>query len=948
MKKFFRIFLITLGLILLLLISLPMLFKSKIEDAVKAKINQDIYARVDWTRFSLSLFRGFPDLSVNLHQVSVVGLPPFEGDTLAGLERFEIRVNPFSALKEEVQVKSILVDRPLVNGIVLEDGSANWDITQKPGDEESGDQSQDISDEGQASSFSVALHSFKIVKGRVLYDDQSLGTSASLKELNLDLRGDFAMDQTQLDLRVLIGEVNATYGGVRYLKDAVFGLELIAEADMLEDRYTLRNNEIRLNGLVLGAEGVISLLDEEATDFDLRFFSKETDFRTLLSMVPAIYLKDFEDIETRGKLQLEGSIFGQMKDTLLPDVALKLQVRDGYFAYPDLPKDVSDIQINVLVDYKGKDMDATTVDVQQFHLLLGGNPFDLTLQMDHPISDMHVAGEARGVIDFASLKDVVPLEGIQFEGRLETDLSWDTRMSFIEEEQYERVDLDGSLLMEHVHLKTADLPVPLELSKMQMEFNPRFVDLVALDLNLGSSDLHMDGDLRNFIPYLFDGQTVSGSLNLSSSLLDANELMPDNDSVIAIEKESQADSLISVPPDSLAQPALLKIPANVNFALTLQMEKVLYEDIEVTNIHGKMNVSEGIAYMDELSMHVIGGEARGSGQVDTRGEYTAVDVDVKLKEVDIRSAYSQFVSVERLAPMAKYCRGTANMDIQFHSLLDATFVPLYESIDATGSLFTKVMQIHDLNKFMKLSEMLKNDKFTEIAPDEVEASFKVREGRVIFSPFDMAFESSKMTMSGSHGLDMTLDYLLDMNIAKSDLGKGANDLMNGMALLAAGAGIKIPQSDYVKVKARITGTFNEPRVATDLSANLKSSGETVVETVMETVEERVRVEVEKVEEQVREEAGDQAEKIISGAEAEAERLLEEARKAGEALVQEAEKQGENLIKEAGDNAFKKIAAKRAAQELERQAEKQSEKLLKEAEEQADELIKKARTEAENI
>jgi hypothetical protein len=282
--------------------------------------------------------------------------------------------------------------------------------------------------------------------------------------------------------------------------------------------------------------------------------------------------------------------------------------------------------------------------------------------------------------------------------------------------------------------------------------------------------------------------------------------------------------------------------------------------------------------------------------------------------------------------------------VQFQSLLDASFTPLYESIDATGKLFTSGLEIHDLNSFVKLSQMLQNDKFTDIVPDEVEASFTVRDGRISFTPFDMAFESSKITMSGSHGIDLTLDYLLDMDIAKRDLGKGANDLMNGMALLAAGAGIKIPQSDYVKVKANIRGTFNEPRVTTDLSGNLKSASETAVEAV----EENLRLEVEKVEEQVREEAGVQAEQLISEAEAEAERLLEEARKAGEALVNEADKQGARLVEEAGDHALKQMAAKRAAQELKRQAEKQAESLIEEAQAQADELIKQARDEAEKL
>ena len=83
-------------------------------------------------------------------------------------------------------------------------------------------------------------------------------------------------------------------------------------------------------------------------------------------------------------------------------------------------------------------------DLEQFHLLLGGNPFDLKLQVDHPVSDMHVAGEALGMIDFASLQEVMPLEDVTLGGRLEADLRWDTRMSYIEQEQFEQVDLDGN------------------------------------------------------------------------------------------------------------------------------------------------------------------------------------------------------------------------------------------------------------------------------------------------------------------------------------------------------------------------------------------------------------------------------------------------------------------------------------------------------------------------
>jgi len=942
MKKVLKILAISLGVILLLLILAPMLFKGKIEAVVKEKVNEQIHATVDWTKLSLSFFRGFPDLSINLHQVSVVGVEPFAGDTLAGLQRFELRVNPFSAIRKNLVVKSILVDHPLINGIVLEDGRANWDIT----DEGAGIEEElaEETPESTESTMSVSLKRFAINGGRIYYVDESSDIDASLEGFNLELRGDLSMEQSELHISAGVEQLNAKVGGIRYLRDAVFSLDMLAAVNMMENRYTLKENLISLNGLALGAEGEVLLLDEGAMDLDLKFFSRETAFKTLLSLVPAVYLQDFESLETSGSLKLDGTLNGIMKDSIMPDATLNVYVEDGYFSYPDLPKDVSDVQIALKVDYRGADMDATRVDLEQFHLLLGGNPFDMLMQVDHPVSDMHVAGSARGVIDFASLQDVVPMEDMSLQGRLETDLRWNALMSTIEQELYEEVDLEGSLEIEGVVVEAQDIPVPLILEKVKMLFTPSQVELSTFDMMLGSSDIHMEGELENFIPYVFDGQTLSGRLSLSSTFLDANELLPEDEDGSKADEGVVNDTIVPVQADSLAQPMEVKIPENIDFAISVDVQRIEYLNIVIENMEGSMQMTGGVAGMEHLEMDVIEGSVISTGWIDTRGEFAEADFFLEMTGVDISSAYETFMAVEKLVPMAKYVRGKADIEMEYHSYLDNTLTPLFESIDAKGDAYTKGLQFYRLEEFVPLGEVLKNEKFSNMAPDEVDVGFTVRDGRIIFNPFDMDVYDSRITVAGSHGLDLSMDYKLDMNIAKSDLGSGANDLIQGMTLLAAGAGLKIPQSDYIKVMANLGGTFNRPKMTTDLSGNLKSAGE----TVQAAVEEKITEEVEKVEEEVREEASEKAEEIIADAEKEAARLVEEARKAGETLVKEAEAQGEKLVEDAGSNPLKQVAARTAASELKRQAEKQSENLVNEAEKRGEELIQKAREEADKI
>ncbi len=961
---------ITVGVILLLLILIPILFRSRIEAAVKKQINANATATVDWTRFSVSLFRGFPDLSVNLHQVSVVGMGEFEGDTLAGLKRFELRVNPFSAIRKEIQVKSVLLDQPVVNGIVLEDGTANWEITKKTvtdqveelpegveaeksvREEEAVPEKEAGAEEEPGGALGVSLKRFAIRDGRIYYNDAVMDAEASLEGFSLELKGDFSMEETELELDVDVHRLNAKYGGIRYMRDGSFGLELTAAANLVENTYSMLDNKIRLNGLVLGIEGEVDMMDDGGMGMDLRFFTRETSFQTLLSMVPAIYLTDFESVRASGTLGLEGTINGVMKDSLLPDASITLEVKDGFFAYPDLPKDVSDVQIRLVATYDGTEMDRSVVDLERFHLLLGGNPFDVRLHVDHPVSDMHVAGAVKGLIDLASLGDVIPMEDINITGRLTADMDLDTRMSCIEQERYEEVGLEGRLVIEGVRVDAQDIPVPLDLQKMEMNFNPRFVDLAGLDLKLGASDLHMKGELSNFIPYIFTDATVSGVLDVSSALLDIDELVPageaeDTGRGGAAGKDTAVTEeivLAEVPPDSLAEPVRLKIPENIDFTLGLDLKKVVYDKILVDNIRGGMVVRGGVANLDGLRMDVIGGSVTAGGKVDTRGDYAEADMTLDMLGVDIPSSYATFVTVERLAPMAKYCRGDANVKLEYNSLLDASFSPLYGTIQANGRVFTRNLQIYNLKSFVRLSELLKNEKFRDMAPDDMDIKFRVRDGRVIVDPFDLDFDDSRITVSGSHGIDLTMDYLLDMNIAKSDLGEGANAVMSGVAALASGAGFDLPQSDYVKVKARITGTFSDPKITTDLSGNLQSAKE----SVKAAIEERVTEEVKKVEEEVREEVSEKAEEIMKQAGEEAGRIMDEARKQGEDLVKEAEKQGAKLVKEAGSNPIKKLAAQKASDEMVYQAKKQSENLIREAQAKADETLAKARAEAARI
>src|SRR4030042_4693933 len=226
MKKAAGIILKVLGglilLILLLIFTVPVIFKDKIRTKVEQVINESVNAQVKFENYSLGFFKNFPNLSFSLKGVSVVGIEKFEGDSFAGFKSFDLVFDLSSLLKKTgYEVKSIILDQAVINAIVLEDGSANWDIAKDTTTVETIAEPVETEEEAEPSSLKVLLKKFAIQNSSVSYVDQMSKMSAYLKNLNFNLSGDMTASETDMDMTLNIAQVDFLMDGIKYLNKAV-------------------------------------------------------------------------------------------------------------------------------------------------------------------------------------------------------------------------------------------------------------------------------------------------------------------------------------------------------------------------------------------------------------------------------------------------------------------------------------------------------------------------------------------------------------------------------------------------------------------------------------------------------------------------------------------------------------------------------------------------------
>lgn len=874
-KKVLKIVGIVVGVILLLMILLPILFKGKIKDAVVYLANENLNAKVEIDDFGLNLFSNFPDATLSLGGVSVVGLEDFQNDTLFQAKSASVTIDLSSLFGDNYRISKIDLDNVSVYAKVLEDGRANYIEIVKS------DSTETKAAEGTTDDtpFNLNLKKITIKNTNIIYQDDSTKMKVALLGWNGTVSGDFSASQTTINTSSVIDQVTFAMSGVPYLSKVKVSADASVNADMDNMKFSFIKSTLKLNELAASIDGSVAIVGEdgEGIDFDLKLNAPDTQFKEILSLVPAMYTDDFKNVKTSGTASVDAFVKGLMQDDIYPAFDVKLRVEDAMFQYPSLPKSVTGININVDVNNKQQgSLDNLVVDVSKLTFNLGGNnPFSGGVKITTPMSDPNIAAHANASIDLNIIKDVYPFEkGTELNGKVTADMKLTTAMSYIEKEQYDKIAATGNLALSNMLYKSEDMP-DVQIDDAKLEFTPRYVNLPSLKVKIGRNDISANGRLENFIAYALKDQTLKGQLNLSSNYLNLNDLM---------SGEEVATDTVATTSD---EPFIL--PKNINFALNASLKHVVYEKINITNLLGAITVNNGILNLNNVSANVFGGSAKIAGKYDTSdGKNAKADFSLNLNTVSFAQTFTSVETIQQLVPIFENMQGTYSMNLSFNALMGNTD-QILKTLSANGNLQTSDVKIENVAVLNKLADVAKNESLRTIAPKNMNIPFTVKDGKIATKPFTFAFaETGSMTLEGTTSLEQEIDY------------KGTITLPKGMA------------SDYLKnVGITVGGTFSDPSVKLDTKSLVTGAVDTAAEKLLGT---------SILSKSSNKDAAEQAKKI-----------REDAQKAADKLVEVAKEQSDNLVKNAGSNKIAQATAKAGGKKLVEEAEKQAKKLIDEAE-----------------
>ncbi|MFD1002441.1 AsmA-like C-terminal region-containing protein [Ohtaekwangia kribbensis] len=567
-------------------------------------------------------------------------------------------------------------------------------------------------------------------------------------------------------------------------------------------------NNINVDLLVDNKDGVIDNTVIDLKKLHLDFGSNPVDAKALITkMYPTnvdatvaakLNLAELSKMFPMEGLEMKGSyainlnakgVYDSLKKTI-PAIDAAMSLASGYVKSAEFPLPLQDMHFTSTVKNTSGKLAETFITVKDFSVLMDGEKFSADLLLQN-LDDYTWDLKAKGGIDLEKMTKVFPVEGMTLAGKVKADIETKGKYSDVQAERYDKLPTSGNASLKDFKYVTKDLPT-VTLSQAGMVFDPKKIELQNVNGTIGKSDFNVSGSVLNYLGYIFGkNETIKGVVNFNSTLLDLNEFMSDTE-----EPAAAADT---------AALSVIPVPQNIDFLLKSNVKTVKLMNYTMTNASGDVLVKDGVANLSGLKFNMLGGSFVVDGTYNTKDiAHPKYDLGLKIENVSMKEASSASSLVSTYAPIAGMVNGNFSTDFKISGELLKDMMPNMATVNGGGLIKIAQAALKDSKLISGITSLTKLSDANEVTMKDVLMSAAIKDGRLSVKPFDVKFGNYKTTVTGSTGIDQSIDYTLKMDVPAGKLGTQLN------GFLAEKTGSKTDPNGNVPVTIGLGGSVTNP------------------------------------------------------------------------------------------------------------------------------------------
>lgn len=534
MKKFWKIFGITLGsLLAVVLIGVFIAFRvvltpSRLTPIVRDVADNYITAQHEIGDVELTFFSTFPNLSVRVGGLLVVN--PMEGslsDTVLHSPEVIAKLDLMKLLKGTLIVDGLEINDVTLNGYIDSLGKANFDVLNLETDTLEEDTSaftlpfegmnlDNVALKINRLTFVSAADTISAASGEGLVQvknvqtNNNVGSARVLVELSslfaelTDLQAaadvkietpvEFNLDSMLFNLssaNIALNNANLQIGDETYLDSVQIALTAAALANLNTQHYRVKNGKISYNDFALALNADVLLKDSDIV-LDASCNIADWDIEKLLAQVPPFLQQTIKDLQASGLLTLQANAKGVYNNSQMPIADAHLKLADAHVEYASLPVAVDDIAVEMDAHLDMNDSTQSVATIRNLKAKINQSSIEADGTVERLLAqDMSANVGASFDVLLADIRDFLPKE-MSLEGRAEGQVQLKGKINDLADLKLTKTNIVGDAKLTAINMIYDSLLVNTKRSELTFAIpnnRPTSREVAFLRANMNVQDL---------------------------------------------------------------------------------------------------------------------------------------------------------------------------------------------------------------------------------------------------------------------------------------------------------------------------------------------------------------------------------------------------------------------------------------------------------------------------
>jgi AsmA-like C-terminal region len=735
-----RLFFSTLG-IFMFFILLTFLLEDVIGEKVVAEINESITTPLQVADTRLSILRDFPNISLELTNISLLGN---DKKPMLNAARLRFKLGFFSLFSKKIDIQSIVFENGTILIKVNKKGKANYDIL-KPTEKTSTDDKV---------AFSLAKATLKNMTIGYLNEPDAQDIGFTIKKANFS--GDFNNPHFELVSDADIQTHGFILSKNTYLSDNNVRYKTSLQVDSEKGLFNINALELTLDKNIFAAEGTIQR-NRKSTNFDLALHSKKCELSAMLRLLPKTSKTAIDNYESQGNIVAKATIKGAMTATQSPAINADFSLSNGRLKQKNNPILLENIAFDGhFSNGKNHTAQQTTLSINNFEAINNNQTIKATLEVenfDFPYIALTCSGKVPlSLLPQQSAEGSLAINDLSIGGFLE-DMKNTSKIG--------NVVINGNINPIAVVVNTSKGKI--NIPKGNLAFDNNKITVQQLSVQGFDTNMAIDGEVSNYLPVLLqDDEHKAAHLSFNTKIYAQQIDIQSFIKKLQSEKSSSFDK------------------ENKNTTTEKHKKTTLYERLEGTatlvadnftydRIKGKDFVGNIIFDGNDIKLQGKTQAMNGVFSVNARA-FLQQNIDlhaaISCDNIDAKSFFYQTKNFGQTSLTHDNIAGKLRGDMVIDALWDdkgnflSKKLSAYTYLKIENGTLTNIKMLENFSTFVKIED-LQHIKFTTL-----ENWFEIRDGWTFLPAMNIRSNAMNLTVSGAQSFENDINYNMRINAAQ--------------------------------------------------------------------------------------------------------------------------------------------------------------------------------------